>query len=226
MLAPQAEPDSSGAHPCWRCGHETGQEPESPSLFCTYCNSLQAPTPDYFRFLGLPRRLQVDLTDLQNRFYNLSRLLHPDRFTRRPETERSYSLEATAILNDGYRILRDPVRRAEYVLKEQGFDIGEQRSRDVPPELLEEVFELNMTLDDLRSGDDDVIPQLRQSREHFADLLRGVDEELEQNFYAHDIAPEDARRGVLASIRAVLNRRRYVQNLISEVDKELSARAT
>lgn len=213
------------SHPCWRCGKENEPKADSPSLFCTYCNSLQAPRPDYFRFFGLPKRLRVDGEDLRTRFYSLSRLLHPDRYTRSTERERIYSLEATAILNDGYRTLRDPVARAEYVLKEAGFDIGEQRTRDVPPELLEEVFELNMTLDELRSGDEDVLPQLRTSRKHFAELLEEIDLSLGQHFESYDVAPQDGRQAVLAAIRLVLNRRRYVKNLISEVDKELGSRA-
>ena len=86
---------------CWHCGHA----PES-SLFCRYCNSLQRPKPDYYRFLGLERKLHLDPDDLQQRFYRLSRLLHPDRYLRRTATERQYSLEATAILNDAYRTLR------------------------------------------------------------------------------------------------------------------------
>ena len=60
----------------------------------------------------------------------------------RARKNRAQALEATSLLNDGYRTLRDPIKRAEYLLTEEGFPIGEQRSKDVPPELLEEVFEL------------------------------------------------------------------------------------
>jgi molecular chaperone HscB len=212
-------------HPCWRCGHDSAAVEEATSLFCTYCNTLQAPTPDYFRFFGLPRKLSLDAEGLQRKFYDLSRLLHPDRYTRRPERERNYSLEATAILNDGYRVLRDPVRRAEYVLREAGFEPGAQRNKDVPPELLEEVFELNMALDELRSGDDDVAPQLRASRSRFVGMLEETDGELQAQFERHDAAAgEQERREALAAIRGILNRRRYIQNLLGEVDKELVAR--
>jgi molecular chaperone HscB len=207
---------------CWRCG-----EQESGSLFCRYCNSLQQPTPDYFTFLELPHKLGLDTADLQRKFYSMSRMLHPDKYTRATDREREYSLEATAILNDGYRILRDPVMRAEYVLKEQGFDIGEQRSKDVPPELLEEVFDLNLALDELRSGDDQVLPLLEHSRAHFDELRSGVDSELETEFRAHDAAADaEGRTAVLQRIRSILNRRRYISNLLSEVDKELAARRT
>src|SRR5581483_3182128 len=115
---------------------------------------------NFFEFFALERKLRIDLDDLQKRFYELSRKWHPDRFSRKPAEEQAQALEATAILNDGYRTLRDPVKRAEYLLKEEGFPIGEQRSKDVPPELLEEVFELNMALEELKSGEESARPQL------------------------------------------------------------------
>lgn len=214
-------------HPhCWRCGHDPAPEKAEPvSLFCQFCNSLQPPVPDYYAFFQMPRRLAVDLDELQRKFYAMSRLLHPDRYTRSSERERLYSLEATAILNDGYRVLRDPVERAEYVLKEAGFDIGEQRSRDVPPELLEEVFELNMALDELKSGDESVAPQLAAARASFQEMLAAIDRELDAHFTRHDAAPgREERHAVLEQIRKTLNRRRYVRNLVSEVDRQLTAR--
>lgn len=206
-------------HSCWQCGSE-----EAGSLFCRYCNSLQNPVPDYFDFFGLPKRLKLDADEVQRKFYALSRMLHPDKYGRASERERAYSLEATAILNDGYRVLRDPVKRAEYFLKENGFDIGEQRSRDVPPELLEEVFELNMALDELKAGDTEVLPQLEASRGKFVEMLSRSDGELETAFARHDSLESAAeRRQVLQQIRGVLNRRRYIRNLLAEVDRQLTA---
>lgn len=206
-------------HDCWHCGAK-----DAASLFCRYCNTIQAPTPDYYEFFDLPRRLALDPEDLKNRYYSLSRLLHPDRYTRRSEQERRFSLEASSILNDAYRVLRDPIQRAEYVLREEGFPIGDQRNKDVPPELLEEVFELNMALDELRSGDLDVLPQLESWRRRFLEMLAGIDAELEELFRQHDAAEGGQRRKVLELIRAVLNRRRYISNLVQEVDKQLVAR--
>jgi len=164
------------------------------------------------------RRLNLDSDDLQRRFYDLSRLLHPDRFIRKPETERQYSLDATSILNDAYRTLRDPVRRAQYVLYQEGFEIGEQRSNDVPPELLEEVFELNMALEEMRGGDDSARPQLESAEKNFVGMMSEIDDELKRLFGTYDAAPG---RDTLAAIRTVLNRRKYVQNLLTEVQKTL-----
>lgn len=206
-------------HDCWHCGAK-----DAASLFCRYCNTIQAPTPDYYEFFDLPRCLALDPEDLKNRYYSLSRLLHPDRYTRRSEQERRFSLEASSILNDAYRVLRDPIQRAEYVLREEGFPVGDQRNKDVPPELLEEVFELNMALDELRSGDLDVLPQLESWRRRFLEMLAGIDAELEELFRQHDAAEGAQRRRALEQIRAVLNRRRYISNLVQEVDKQLAAR--
>lgn len=205
---------------CWNCGRST--EPPSAireqgdrPLFCPACNALQQPPSDYFALFGLPARLGISPDELQQSFYTLSRALHPDRFVRKSEREREYSLEASSVLNDAWRTLRNPVARAEYVLKQNGFDIGEQRSNNVPPELLEEVFELNMALEEVRGGDDSARPQLEAARANF-DTMRGeIDGQLEALFHVWD---GTHRREELASIRALLNRRKYIQNLLSEVD--------
>ena len=202
--------------PCWQC-----EQPAGESLFCKFCNSLQPPAADYFRFFGLKRRLDLDPVDLQKRFYDLSRLVHPDRYTRRPPNEQRYSLEATAILNDAYRTLRDPVYRAEYVLKEEGFDIGEQKSNNVPPELLEEVFELNMALEDLRGGHESARPRLESELARFRSMRDAIDGELRRRFAAFD---QTGDRAALEQIRTLLNRRRYIHNLAGQVERELQER--
>jgi len=170
---------------------------------------------DYFEFFDLPRNLTIDPADLEKRFHALSRKWHPDLFARKSHAEREESLEASAILNDAYRTLRDPVKRALYLLKLEGFEIGEQGSKDVPPELLEEVFELNMALEELREGDDSALPQLEAARHRFEGMREELDAELSQKFTAWDAAHAQL---VLTEIRALLNRRKYVTNLITQTN--------
>ncbi len=198
---------------CWKCGQLFSGH------FCNACGAIQPPAANYFDFFELPPHLNLDAAELEKRFYALSRRLHPDVFARRSEREQRYSLDATAVLNDGYRALRDPINRAEYLLKESGFDIGEQKSNPVPPELLEEVFELNMALEDLRSGDSDAAPQLEDARTKFVAMREHIDRDLSAKFAAYD---ESESRELLTEIRGVLNRRRYVRNLVNEVEKALS----
>ncbi|MGI8741816.1 MAG: Fe-S protein assembly co-chaperone HscB [Bryobacteraceae bacterium] len=173
----------------------------------------------YYELFGLAPKLGICPDDLQQRFYELSRKLHPDRFVRKSDVERQHALDASSELNDAYRTLKDSHKRAEYVLKQEGFDIGEQRSKDVPPELLEEVFELNMALEEMRSGDDSARPQLEAAQHNFSGMLSDVEGQLEKLFDSYDASPD---QGKLAEMRAVLNRRRYIRNLVNEVEKELS----
>jgi molecular chaperone HscB len=149
---------------------------------------------DYFEFFGLERTLHLDAQDLEKRYYQLSRKWHPDLFARKSEAEKQEALDNTALLNDAYRTLKDPIRRAEYV-------VGPSDEK-VPPELLEEVFELNMALEE---GDQS---QLDEFHQKFLSMRDRIDAELQQAFTTNSL-PE---------VRALLNRRAYVRNLIKQVE--------
>jgi len=176
--------------------------------------SAPALPADFFVLFGLDRKLSIDETGLQRRFYELSRQYHPDRFATSSPEQQQYALNFTALLNDGYRVLRDPVKRAEYLLRQEGFDIGEQRSKDVPPELLEEVFELNMMLESAPDKD-----ELEAARERFHRMQAETDSDLHALFGKYDASGD---RGVLSEMRGILNRRRYIQNLVRDVEKALA----
>jgi molecular chaperone HscB len=167
----------------------------------------------YYEALGLEPKLALDSKDLKQRFYDRSREWHPDKFSRSPHDQQQKAEDMTAMINDAYRTLREPVSRAEYFLKQKGLEI----SKDVPPELLEEVFELNMALEELRGGDESVLPQLESERGRFAGMRAEIDSELALLFAKHD-----AGEGPLEEIRGALNRRRYISNLVREVEKELN----
>ncbi len=186
---------------------------------------------NYFEAFGIPQQLAVDVKDLEKRFYSLSRKLHPDLFARKSATEQQAALETSAVLNDAYRVLKDPITRALYVLKQEGFDIAEQGTKDVPPELLEEVFELNMALEELHSGDggagdggagdggagdEDARKQLQSARLRFEGMRDEIDESMAPLFAEWDRGHERAR---LDEIRALLNRRKYITNLIARTDE-------
>jgi molecular chaperone HscB len=161
----------------------------------------------FYEAFGLEPALSLDLEDLKKRFYELSRQWHPDKFSRASMEEQEKALEMTAVLNDAFRTLRDPIARAEYFLKEKGIEL----SKEAPPELLEEVFELNMALEELKEGDESARPQLVEARERFVAMRDSIDATL----------VETGERGDLEEVRALLNRRRYIRNLIREVENVL-----
>lgn len=174
--------------------------------------------PDHYAILGLAPRLSLDSADVQQRFYRLSRKVHPDRFSLAAPAERARAEEATAALNDAYRTLRDPVARAEYFLGRQGFEPA--AGRQAPAHLLEEVFELREALEELRAGDSSARPRIEEANERLRSELKEGRAHLRMLFEKYD---RDGDAAVLGEIRAALDRRKYVDNLVTQVESELGS---
>jgi molecular chaperone HscB len=229
--------DSAVPIACWSCsiGHNDS------TLFCPHCSKIQPPPGgDYFSVFGLEPKLDLDLPALEHEFHRLSRKLHPDRFARALENEKQWSLADTALLNDAYRTLKNPLSRTEYLLKLVGAEIGEEHAgknranngKDpsrVPADLLEEVFELNMQLEEMRMarkmGEQDpaLEASLTEAKEKFDVLLEAVDEDLRDQWEAWDEGDGDARRAAQKKMVALLDRRRYLGNLVRDVTETLGA---
>jgi len=169
----------------------------------------------YYEALGIEPRLALDLDALKKRFYELSREWHPDRFSRAPVAEQQKALDKTAVLNDAFRTLKEPVPRAEYFLEESGIP----PSKNPPAELLEEMFEMNEALEELRGGDESLLERLKEAREKYAEMMGEVGEQLGALSAQYD---KHRERATLQEIRGVLDRRRYVANLMRDVEKELN----
>jgi molecular chaperone HscB len=228
--------DSAVPIACWSCsvGHNDS------TLFCPHCSKIQPPPGgDYFSVFGLEPKLNLDLSALEHEFHRLSRKLHPDRFARAEENEKQWSLADTALLNDAYRTLKDPLHRTEYLLKLEGAEIGEEfaaaNGKDrkdpsrVPADLLEEVFELNMQLEEMRAarktGEQDLQLQasLEQAKRKFDVLLNDVDQELHIQWKVWDESEGAARKTAQKTMVALLDRRRYLSNLVRDVNEVLGA---
>lgn len=171
----------------------------------------------FYESLGLRPALSIDLEALKKSFYEQSRLWHPDRFSRSSAAEQQTALDKTALLNDAFRTLRDPIERAEYFLEEKGVP----PSKNPPPELLEEVFELNMALEELRGGDASVRPELEAAQARMEKMLTDSDSSLNHLFLRYDASEEG-----IEEIRATLDRRRYISNLVRDAERALSLQAS
>ena len=187
---------------------------------------------DYFVMFELPRKLCIEMGALEQKFLQLSWKLHPDNYTSATLDEREISLRRSSELNDAYRTLRDPIARIEYLLAIEGARVEGKNKQQAPPELLEEVFELNESLDELREakasgGDTTALKQRLQSAEkNFEGKLAEVDGELQVVAKDWDAAiegkaDEAKRKGVMGKLNDLLNRRSYIRNLVVNVQKEL-----
>jgi molecular chaperone HscB len=193
-------------------------------------STTQSKTMDYFAIFGLPRKLWIEMTALEQKFLQLSWKLHPDNFVNASEQERELSLKPSSELNDAYRTLRDPVGRVEYLLGIEGARKEGEHKQQAPPELLEEVFDLNESLDELRdaksSGGDlaALKSRLEAAEKSFQEKLGEVDAQLQAASREWDAALEAdsaTRKKVMAKLNDLLNRRSYIRNLLASVQKEL-----
>ena len=187
-------------------------------------------TVDYFAIFGLQRKLWIEMNALEQKFLQMSWKLHPDNFVNASEEDRELSLKRSSELNDAYRTLRDPVGRVEYLLAIEGARKEGEHKQQAPPELLEEVFELNESLDELReakaSGGDlaALKSRLESAEKNFQEKLGKADEQLQGTAREWDAALDgDAatRKKIIARLNELLNRRSYIRNLVTNVQKEL-----
>jgi len=120
-------------------------------VLCSSCGAVQAPGPgvDHFSVLGLPDHPAVDEKALADRYYELSRRVHPDRFGAAEPRELEQAVSATAALNSAFRSLRDVESRGRYWLERAGGSLGRDNA-SVPPALAATVFEVQEKLEELR----------------------------------------------------------------------------
>ena len=195
---------------------------------------LQLPEKsDYFAMFEVPRKLWIEMVALEKKFLQLSWKLHPDNYVNATPEEREISLRRSSELNDAYRTLREPVARVEYLLAIEGARVEGKSKQQAPPELLEEVFELNESLDELReakaaSGDISTLRQrLEAAQKNFQGKLEEVDGELQGTAKEWDAVVDTnadvaKRKSVMTKLNELLNRRSYIRNLVVNVQKELS----
>jgi molecular chaperone HscB len=241
-----AKPAPEETQSCWSCGTMRAAH------FCEACGKVQPPAPvDYFSFFGLPRKLNLDVAALEKDFYDLSRKLHPDLNAQAGSQEQEWSVQQSSLLNDAHRTLKDPIKRTQYLLKLEGVELeeqsksateqarftGEVKRQIVPPDLLEEVFELNMQLEELRGqkkmGEDDpaLIEEIGRQKLELEEKQESLLRELQGYWKMWDGMIQREQNGQPVSeveriqqrdkMVDLLNRRNYIRNLVRDVGEVL-----
>jgi len=221
---------SSTTTPTLQACRECGAGAPLDAHFCPQCTKIlplqrQA---DYFSFLGLPRKLNVDAADLEQRFRALSRQFHPDYFYNATPAERRASLERSSYLNDAYRTLRQPMTRIEYLLKLEGLGASgpAEASKQVPPGLLEEVFALNEELDEIRElrAGGAPLPEWQARLERARQPIEA--KRIQHEAQLQELATQwDAGGGqeALKALRDQFLERNYIHNLLAGIERELTS---
>ena len=221
---------------CWHCQSESTGE-----YFCQQCVKVQPLSKefDYFTCLGLPRLLTIDSEQLEEKYYEMSRSFHPDYFQRKTEVEQEISLRNSALLNTAYRTLKDPVRRAEYLVQLEAGNAKDIRNSP-PAELFEEILALQEDLEEFESlTQDQDSTQREELRRKITDdrtMLEQRQKDMEQRLTSlfttwdklqaredHDKSSlKEHKLKILQEMREILSNRTYVRNIVQDLVEKTS----
>ncbi len=216
---------------CWHCQSDIGGE-----YFCGQCVKVQPLSKDidYFTCMGLPRKLSIDTVSMENKFYELSRAFHPDFYEGKSEMERAVSLTNSAVLNQAYRTLKDPIQRVEYLLQLEA-GAAKDIPRKAPADLFETILEIQEHLEEFqaaksqsdaasasRAGD-----LLKNARKTLAAKQAALESRLAELFQIWDRLIEKAshdqaqKEQILKEMRGLLSERTYVVNMLGNIAEAL-----
>lgn len=167
----QSEAPALAVVPCWSC-----KGPIAPrALFCATCGAVQPPgNTDHFTRLGLRARYDIDPAELDRQYFGFQRRLHPDRFATRSPRERALSQQQATALNEAYETLKDPLRRAAYLLRLSGRKAAVDQAVTVDdPALLMEAMEMREALAEAETVED-VTRLAAQAEEGVGDCRRDL----------------------------------------------------
>ena len=112
--------DASQVVPCWSCKGPVNQG----NPFCQTCEVVQSPGQvSHFSRFELPLSFRIDEAQLDRKYFELQRILHPDRFVARSSKEKALSQQQAISLNDAYETLKDPLKRADYLIHLFGTEV-------------------------------------------------------------------------------------------------------
>ena len=214
---------------CWNCQSEVGGE-----YFCPQCVKVQPASvwSDYFSVFSLPRKLGLDLSELERRFYDWSRKFHPDFFQQATPEEQAISLENSALVNTAYRALRDPIARMEYLI-----GLEEGALKGIPPkapvDLLEEILDLQEALEKAKASplDAETRKRLAGERERLTDRRKAEEARLLEVSGGWDVlvdgsgrvprGQDSARLRLLDRMKGILAARAYLTTVINDLSEAL-----
>jgi molecular chaperone HscB len=217
---------------CWHCQSDIGGE-----YFCGQCVKVQplSKDTDYFTTLGLPRKLNIDTGSLETRFYEMSRAFHPDFYEGKSEMERAVSLANSALLNQAYRTLKNPIERVEYLLRLEAGSAKDIQSK-APTDLFETLLEIQEDLEAFRAvkaqsgaAASDIAQRLKGQRNTLEAKRQALESRLAELFHIWDRLMDRSSQGalktekeqVLKEMREILSQRNYLNTMLSNIVEAL-----
>lgn len=167
-------------------------------------------TKNYFDLFGLPVGFVLDTDELSGRYRELQRVVHPDRYANASEQEKRLALQQATQVNEAFEALRDPLRRAIYLLQLQGVDTNQETATTRDSDFLMQQMEMREALADVRSSPD---PQARLDQ-----LIRRIRQMLEAQVAELAMQLETATPEQLEAARESVSKMQFLNKLYNEAE--------
>lgn len=214
--------------PCWNC-----QSDKVAQYNCVSCTAIQQflRDTDYFSSFNIGYKLNIDLNQLEEVYFDLSRRFHPDYHQKGLKKEQEISLENTALLNKAYQTLKDPMERTAYLITlVEGNQILPTKA---PEDLFEEIFEIQEMREEIQALDpSDTAGQLvrmntlNTAAEKMRRYEEGEKKKLHELFIKWDQLEDEregpqftqAQRLCLVEMKQILSHAAYLDRVLQDIE--------
>ena len=175
-----------------------------------------APGKNHFELFGLPATFDIDTDELAVRYRELQRRIHPDKFANASDQDRRLSLQMTALINEGFQTLKDPIRRGRYLLSLRGIDLGDETDTTMDPAFLLEQMELREELEEVRQADNPH-KQLAELANRIEQRLQDKIGQFRRAFAVDSLDGSGKARNAVREMQFLEKMRREIDNLEEEL---------
>jgi molecular chaperone HscB len=166
---------------------------------------------NHFELFGLPSRFDIDRADLDQRYRDLQRHFHPDRYASGSDQQRRLALQMTAHINEAYQALKDPLARGRYILGLHGVSTDEETDTVMDPVFLMEQMELRESMQEARTAPDRL--------ERLPLLLRDVERRLTRGTEELGRRLDEKSTASLARARSLVREMQFLRKVQREIEE-------
>lgn len=182
---------------------------------------------NYFEVLGIPKKLSIDTTELEKIYHDLSKKNHPDFFHNEGEDKYLDALETSSQINQGYKTLKDPLARINYILALDAPQLLAEKDNSVAPDLLMKVMEIQETIESYHDAEErekeSIINELSEIKNDLNEDVNNILNDITGLFKKYDEAIEKNEDTIetLMKMKTLLHKRNYINTLIHTIDAEV-----
>ena len=173
-------------------------------------------TQNHFELFELPVSFDINQQDLAERYRDLQRALHPDKFANASDRERRLSVQRAAQVNEAFQTLKSSMRRARYMLQIEGVEFDDEKDTSLDPMFLMEQMELREALAEIRDSDDP-LNQLTKIMTDIRDRTRDMESQLQQLFAENTSESHLQAKGIVQKMQFL----QRLQQEAEELEEEL-----